>query len=236
MATEQQGVMSFAELDSLYKNMIVGNTDKRYKIVACVIRNTGSGFELIDDSSHTPIGVTSVTNDTNEITINYDFTASKVGTLIVGCDEIMVANGMSAGASVGLALSKITAYKSYFVNGYITKSGGGIPSYVVNASLSKGVQSATAFDSLTMEVNHDLYDLPNFTTGEAYAKSGDMNAYISSHGLSTTRVKFKNDFVGVDVIPNDGVYLFEKAGVSKMNPNDLTYTGSNFWIYGIFEV
>lgn len=45
-----------------------------------------------------------------------------------------------------------------------------------------------------------------------------------------------SEFGGVDTVPLDGVYLFEKSGFAKMNPNNLTYAGSNFWVYGIFEV
>jgi hypothetical protein len=306
---------------------------RKTKIVACAIRNSGSGFQLINDSVHEPIGVLSVTNDTSSITINYDFTAKQVISLVAVPDEIMAQNGIVVGGSVGTDFTKLDVYKHFAVSGYITKSGGNTPSYAVNTSISKGVTGATPFDNFTMEISHENCDIPNFPIGFVNAKNGDMSPYISSHGLTTTRVKFKsrpksqgglisyngsvfnitstigvssavwdaasNSLLitftetfknmiptvslktdtslkakiysygtntvqirfydvaetlittpstemkvivnasepgGVDTIPYDGVYLFEKSGYAKMNPNNLTYVGSNFWIYGIFEV
>lgn len=230
-----------APISPVLKNLILGlanqTSGKKIRIVAGAIRNTGAGFALISDSEHEPLGIASVTNDTTKITINYDFTATRVLSLVVTPDEIMADNGIFVGASVGTSLSNIYACKNYYVNGYITKSGGANPAYAVDASLSRGVTAAAQFiDAYTMAITHENCDLPNYVNGRCWAKSGNQNCYISSYGLTSTRVKFKNDFTGADVVPADGVYVFEKQGFSKMNPNSLTYTGANFWIYGIFEV
>lgn len=229
-------IKTTAQINELLINSIRQN-DKKYKFICCAIRNTGAGFVLINDSEHEPVGVASIAQDANTITLNYDFVASQVGSLVVVPDEIMAKNGIIAGASVGLALSVITVYKSYFVNAYITKSGGASPAYTINQALSFGVSAVIPYGGGDqMQITHDNYDLPNYTTGRVVAKSGNQNCYISSYGLTITMVKFKNDFTGADVIPADGVYLFEKHGFAKMNPADLTYSGSNFWIYGVMEV
>jgi hypothetical protein len=77
-------------------------------VVACILRNTGSGWFILDDADHTPIGVTSVSESSTAITLTYDFTASQVRTFIVAPDETFaVTNQYLVGASVGLSTAVI---------------------------------------------------------------------------------------------------------------------------------
>lgn len=331
---EQNYAPRLDDLTAQLAQIATQNSNKKLKFIACAIRNTGSGFQLINDAEHNPIGVTSVTNDTDKIILNYDFTAKEVISLVVTPDEIMAKNGIIVGSSVGTSLSNIHVYKMMAINGYITKSGGSNPVYTVDQSLSRGVASATQFGTDVMNVNHDLCDIPNLYVANVNSRLADMECYVSSYGTNTTRVKFKRksksaggtvsyngtvfgltnavgiqsavwdsptnslivtfkdsyknlvpqvslktdtnlkakiysydlsnvvqirfydsantlitapstemkviisaiDPGGTDVVPDDGVYLFEKTAFGKVNPNNLTYPGSNFWIYGVMEV
>lgn len=53
----------------------------------CVLRNTGSGWEALNDAGHTPHNVSSVTSDGTKVTINYGKTYSEVGVNIIAPDE-----------------------------------------------------------------------------------------------------------------------------------------------------
>lgn len=72
----------------------------KYKIVACVLRNTGSGWYAITDTNHRPINVQSVTVDGLSVKVTYPFTAKKVISLVATPDETLASLGISTGASV----------------------------------------------------------------------------------------------------------------------------------------
>lgn len=85
---------------------------KSYRLVACVLRQSsvGSGWYAIDDSTHAPVGlraVDPVTEGPTGITIHYDFTAAKIGSLVITPDETYSNTMLSFGASVGTASSLI---------------------------------------------------------------------------------------------------------------------------------
>ena len=75
------------------------------RIVACVLRNTGSGWFAIDDADHTPIGVSSVSTSSTAITVNYNFTATTIHTNIVTVDDTFATTPTQylVGASSGMS-------------------------------------------------------------------------------------------------------------------------------------
>ncbi len=82
-----------------------GGSASTQKIVACALRNTGSGWAVLDDADHTPIGVASVSVSSTAITVNYDFTAATIHTNIVTVDETFATTPTQylVGASSGLS-------------------------------------------------------------------------------------------------------------------------------------
>lgn len=85
--------------------------------IGFALRNTGSGFALIDDSAHLPVGVDrtpgAVTHTAgNAIKVLFDQAYQHVVSLVVGPDERMAAEGVVCGASVGLAFMVIYCYSS----------------------------------------------------------------------------------------------------------------------------
>lgn len=77
--------------------------------VAGVLRNTGSGFFWIDDSSHAPLNFdVAIETTSTEVTVHFSFVASKVGTLVVVPDETYALQGIFCGSSVDLDKARIT--------------------------------------------------------------------------------------------------------------------------------
>lgn len=94
-------------------NAVVGTAAKKYKAIACVIRQDtpGSGWYFIDDTNHSPVGVTSVAADAGgTLTVTYNFTGTKVGTLNITPDEAYAATGLTVGGSVGATSATFTFY------------------------------------------------------------------------------------------------------------------------------
>jgi len=82
-----------------------GTSISTQRIVACTLRNTGSGWFILTDASHSPVGVSSVSVSSTAITLNYSFTATKVNTSAVTVDETFATTPTQylVGASSGLS-------------------------------------------------------------------------------------------------------------------------------------
>lgn len=84
--------------------------------IGCVLRNTGSGFEILDDAGHMPLGVSLLPGAvahtaTNAIKVFFDRTYHQVVSMVVAPDERMAAEGVICGASVGLSYLVIYCYQ-----------------------------------------------------------------------------------------------------------------------------
>ena len=114
-------------IQTLTKNLVVGDDNNyRPRLLACAIRNTGSGWAFINDSSHEPIGFTGIeTLPDGRIRLDHAVGAVEVGGLVVCTDETFARRGIIAGASVGLSssyidVSAILNFTVDTVNGDIT--------------------------------------------------------------------------------------------------------------------
>lgn len=84
---------------------------KSLGMLGCAVRHDGSTLILIDDSSHLPVGITSVDIvDTYTFRVNYDHDFSQVGTLIASLDNDLAPYGIHIGASVGTDSATFVMY------------------------------------------------------------------------------------------------------------------------------
>ncbi len=71
--------------------------------VAASLRNSGKGWYVIKDGEHEPLGVASVTNDSEVIRVNLNFKAKKIHTVVISADEAYATElALVCGASVSL--------------------------------------------------------------------------------------------------------------------------------------
>jgi hypothetical protein len=231
------GVRDLAlRLLDLEKNMgaggsaIKGDDNKKYKVVACALRNTGSGWYAITDANHDPVGISSITNDTMSITVNYDFTAKTVGTLVCTPDETYVQQGYNFGATVGKTFSKISIERNRTIGGYISYNG---TSWVINGD-KEGI-SSVSFTGGILTITHE--DIGTSFARNCSCRNGVYLADIGTTGATTTQIYIK-DYAGTLVsTPDSNMRIFFNAITRPAaNPNDLTNVGGNIWVYGIFEV
>ncbi|NUS76650.1 MAG: hypothetical protein HOV70_10680 [Streptomyces sp.] len=80
------------------------------RLLSCALRNTGSGWGLINDKGHEPTGVTGVVQHPDHLEISHPVGAIKVSSMQVTPDEYFAAYAVRCGVSGGLALSRIYLY------------------------------------------------------------------------------------------------------------------------------
>lgn len=95
---------------------------KKAYIISGVIRNSGDGWELIDDEGHNSINITSVIQDEDNKTIAVVYpSAIKVGNFNVSPDETLAQMNVRCGASVSLNKASIKCFTDF--TGYFNGSG-----------------------------------------------------------------------------------------------------------------
>ncbi|MFF4834115.1 hypothetical protein [Streptomyces sp. NPDC001315] len=91
-------------------HVLVTEAGARLAVIAGTIRNTGSGWQLLDDDAHEPSGITGVTEQAGYIELQHAVGAAQVVALTVTVDETYAKSGLRCGASVGLDHSFIYLY------------------------------------------------------------------------------------------------------------------------------
>ncbi|MGW2044630.1 hypothetical protein ACWCPF_05535 [Streptomyces sp. NPDC001858] len=91
-------------------HVLVTEAGARLAVIACALRNTGSGWAVIGGSAHQPSAVTGVETNADHIELQHAVGATHVVTMSVTVDETFARSGLRAGPSAGLALSRIELY------------------------------------------------------------------------------------------------------------------------------
>ncbi|MFE0727957.1 hypothetical protein ACFW2X_06835 [Streptomyces antibioticus] len=91
-------------------HVLVTEAGARLALVSCALRNTGSGWEVIDGPAHEPSGVTGLVQGPDRLELQHALGALQVSSLAVTVDETYAKTGLRCGASVGLDHSYIYLY------------------------------------------------------------------------------------------------------------------------------
>ena len=217
------------EIALLNDEIIKGNGKSKYKIIACAIRNNGTGWELIKDSTHQPVNVQYAVNDTDSIGLAYSFSATKVGTVVCVPDETFIQQGYSFGASGGTAVADIMISCNKDINAYVYTTDG------INWNVLQGDIPITSvsFSSGILTINHVETNSLNVS---AECKSGTALAFINNTSSTSTEIKI-TDFTGQVITNPTNIGLFFRRGMPKIiNPNNVISNSGNVWVYGIMEI
>lgn len=206
-----------------------GTPGSRYRIVACVIRNTGSGFEFISDAGHVPVGVTSVNTTSTAVTVNLSFTASRVGAAIAVPDETFAQAGYVFGPSVGLSSIVIYASRPSAFADYISYNGTSWQSL-------NGLISNFSFDAASGYLTCTHQSLTPIG-GSFTSRSLTNRGVLDSMGDTTTRLAWVNSSgVTVKTPSTDLRGWITRAGATTVDPTTLTLPNSNIWVLGVMEL
>ncbi len=206
--------------------------------IAGVIRNTGGGWQLIDNVDHTPLNIASVeTLSDGKIRINYDFAASQVISFTVTPDETYIRYGLTAGARASLDYAMITlsAPLRFY---YDTGTG-----HIVN----NFIFGDNVYES---EIGMDYVE---FTHPPVYGNTMPVYSKISSTSekqlnitfqpinSTTTRMFISTDLEGQNSAINNGQFVAPAGfitidlGVAEVDANDVQSVTGNLWIMGIVQ-
>jgi hypothetical protein len=82
----------------------------KFSVISCAIRNTGSGWTVINDANHEPSNCISVTTFSDRLQLNHGVGITQVSSLTVTTDETYAKKAYRVGASAGLNYSNIYIY------------------------------------------------------------------------------------------------------------------------------
>lgn len=200
--------------------------------VACAIRNTGSGFAFIDDATHKTLGVSSISQGAEAVTINYDFTATQVISLVVTPDDTFAKLGYTVGASVGLSSATINFAMPAGAVDYVTWGGSAWTSFT-------GFVTSTTMNGTTGLITMNHATVKPAAGGVVQLRTnGDNRISQEGMGEATTNCFIYpfNSNVSLKAPTTDIRIWLYRAGARMIAPTELTDASSNFWIRGIFEV
>lgn len=215
----------FVELN--FSDMVEG---KNTKIIACVARYLNGEWTLLNDDGHVPLNVKSIeTLSSGSFRIHHNFDAKKVLSLVCGVDETYAINGFNCGASVGLSNSVINVSKIDNKTSVISCTNGVYSS--TDSSISVTVQNhATLGNYLRLE--HE--NIPG-VIGLNSATEYDWKL-LGMTGNYANVQPFKNGAKASLPLPEGKCNFYYQKG-SYFTSNITSHpSGSNIWIYGIFEV
>lgn len=218
-----------------------GESGRKYKVVAGVIRNAGSAggyWQPINDAGHRPTLIDSVSTSATAITINHStIAATKVVSMIAIPDEVLIDAGFAVGASVGLGATTLYLSRQHpTYSDYISWNG------------SAWVSTNGVFTGLTFNTSTGALVCNHPTLGQAAAFGvaahavGDTNRVVTSTlSYGSVTVKWLNSSGAVITTPNTGMGVYLSRGghfETAVNPQAVDTTAfpnSNIWIFGVFE-
>lgn len=234
-----------AQLDALFAQSLRGADGGRYRVVAGVLRNAGSGWAPIDDIDHHPMNMGAVTYSADsggQIIIDYTaIGATKVVSLVVTPDETLARAGFFAGASVTQQNATIRLARQF-------------PEYADQVSYNGtawvsalGVFTGLSFASGVLTVTH-----PDLALGtdqvpqldiSLVGRGGTYVPNVGAAGLTSTAfpVEFRDWAGALVTTPNTNMraYLKRGGGLRPVDPAAVTtaqFPASNLWVFGVFEV
>ncbi|MFE7236080.1 hypothetical protein ACFVAF_36810 [Streptomyces sp. NPDC057596] len=219
--------------------LVVGETGRRYRIISGTIRNSGSGWGLISDSSHRSSGISAVNALSDRIELQHPIGAIRVSSLQATPDETFAARGLRVGASVGLDTSTLFLYDESpdFITDRVYYDG---PSSSWKSE--RGVFSGFAFSGGVLTLTHA--DMGTTTQSSAsLAGRGGLGAFVGALTATTTQVVFySGSFGSLTAVTSPAttmnVYVtrYGKRAVPAATPSSIVSSTGNIWITGLAEI
>lgn len=224
--------------------------DSMVKTIGGVLRqdSQGSGWYAIDNSNHYPLGVFTVSNETNSgINVTYDateYSGNIRGTFIAVTDEALAGKGVFLGSSVNVTRALIELHARIKITGRIYNSGG-LQITIDNDSDTGEFRSVsttnwnTNFGS-TGAMSISYSGIVSTGTVSVKATPRIAGGYIPSAQVSGSTVTFyMTDYAGSVVTTADANcdFTFEiDLGVCHLDPNKVYGSLANIWFWGVFYV
>lgn len=212
---------------------LTGSVDgKSVKVVAGAIRNIGSGWTFIENATHGPIGVDSVSVSGGRIIIKFNFEASKVVSFIIVPDETF-ASLYTVGASVDTDKANVEVYSApRTIGGYISYNGSSW-----DTSLSDFTGGTWVYNCVRL--SHESF--AGYPAASRYMISvagRDCVAIASGSDSDYVDVKFLDSSNNIKTTQDTNMkaYVTRTIPPVLLDASTITAGNGNFWFYGIMEI
>ena len=213
-----------------------GALSNDYKLVAGVIRNTGSGWFIINDIDHEPLNLTGISETSQAITIEHNVGAAQVVSMVAVPDETY-ANRYNFGTSVGLNSTSIKIVPNGAVMyADITHTGNGVFT----------ISSNTGGLSYNYNPVNGLFTLTSTFQAKGIVKADNWrgNTHIMGGSNSLNYNNIYRKFYNLDgtqqtlINPEVERFTIERKldVVNVIDPNDLTDAAGNIWVFGLLKM
>lgn len=179
-ASPQDVAQALASIKGVLRADEKPNTAMR--VLLGTLRNTGAGWSWISNAAHSPTGFSNsvpVSVVGYALRIPYLFNASKVGSLVVTCDETFALQGMLAGGSVGLG------YSDLFMSAPLRFTVDCTTNAVSSSDIFSGLITASSAGGITT-VNHPSCEADYSGVCSLLRRTNGVISAIPSIGYSTS--------------------------------------------------
>lgn len=229
-AVTPAGLKAGVDNANVGKGYLRGEDGRNYQIISAILRNTGTGFEILNDAAHTPHGVSHVTQDDTFIKLWYNFTAVTVNVANVTPDEAFARAGYTAGPSVGLDAMSIAIGQPGGISDYIYSNGTAWNSL-------NGIISVSAFNATSGAIDLAHQDVGPVVGGSVTSRSFTNRATLDSMSQTTSRVYLVNSSgTTAKTHSSDHRFWINRTGTRFVKPSEMTQNNSNLWVWAVCEI
>lgn len=159
-----------SRLAALASDLAEINSSVKYSLIGCTVRNTGSGWSVLDDSLHSAINVQSVSvvadPENFKLLLNHSVESknlvdekSVVVSLIAVPDETFASMGLNVGASVGTTSSAIRASANLSFRAYGTSIVGDVSAFFANKVSIQSLANNTGFRATVPQLQNKFINI-----------------------------------------------------------------------------
>lgn len=235
-------------LSQMFGPFFTAKPGQKYKATFGTIRNVGQAggyWQPISDTAHKPSNISSVTTDGTEITVNYGFNGTGIGTFLAVPDETMASEGFLMGSSVAANQAKIKLARRKTLTDYVywdatlNAGAGGFRS-------ANNVFTIGSYTAGVLTLTHPAVIGSQQNNGRVTGRGGAYRPVISTSGapldLTTTKVELWTAAGALATVghPDMKFYLERYDVAGWVDPRTAIDTTSqpnhNIWLFGIHEV
>lgn len=195
--------------------------------LGCVLTaDAGGVWSIVDDATYKPSGISSISQDSDKITLTYDSTWTSIATASVSTNSVLQGS-FTVNPAPGLSSCDIYISDIRLFGGQIISIGA---TFAVNAS---GITNAVwSGDNLLVTFDNSVAeDLTQISSASALALPRMLNS------ASTTATIDFYDYTGSKIsggTVGPGIFIRSEAGNTALNPNSVTstnYPGNKIFVY-----
>lgn len=202
------------------------NAPRPMMLITGILRNSGDGWEALDDGTHEPIGGIAVTDDTSKITITPADGYTNVHWACAATDETFAQAGVIAGPRIASASMDVYLYQNRLNYAYIYYDGAAWQYSLVN-----GI-TGVSWGSNKLTITHGQFNSlgANYHSPQVTVRGGGCIACCEAVQAGSSEVLFF-DYSGVQITtPSTAMKIYFAAhGGGPLNPTTCINALANIW-------